>query len=298
MRTILITIALAGVISTGDAHAQKVTVGIYAPTVEFGAATARLAYVKALAAAIAQNTGLEVEGQSYANLAALRADKVDFAIIDGPCFASAPAGKLLATAIIGGATSRSWALFSGAGADMKSLRGTKLSFIASGCNDAAFVDNAMFDSDVDPNFFGARVGKADLTAAVAEVASYKNAQAVVAPVGAAKGLTKIFDTGSVPNAAFVDLSGKLPAATVEKVAAAVIGYGGGGAIAAWSKGSGDLYTGFGRRLGRNVKVPILANPEPVRMDSRDVLVDPPTLKDAATIGVRQHFVRSANARMD
>jgi hypothetical protein len=301
MRTIIgaaLVVALAG----GSAEAQpapaKITVGIFAPTVEFGTATARLAYVQALAAAIAGITKLEVEGQSYANLTALRAANVDFAIIDGPCYAAAPAGKLLASAVIGGATTRAWALFSGAGADMKSLRGTKLAFIQSGCNDAGFVDNAMFDSDVDPNFFGARLGKADLTAAVAEVASYKNAQAVVAPASASKGLTKIFDTGSVPNPAFVDLSGKVPAATVEKVAAAVIGYGGGGAIAAWSRPSREIYTALAGRLGRNPKLPILVSPEPVRMDSRDVLVDPPTLREAASINIRHHFVRSPGARMD
>ncbi|MCW5808325.1 MAG: hypothetical protein KIT31_38605 [Deltaproteobacteria bacterium] len=301
MRTTTISIITLAILLGGSVQAQptpsKITVGIYAPTVEFGTATARLAYVQALAAAIAGNTKLEVEGQSYANLAALRSANVDFAIIDGPCYAAAPAGKLLASAVIGGATTRAWALFSGAGADMKSLRGSKLAFIQSGCNDAGFVDNAMFDSDVDPNFFGARLGKADLTAAVAEVASYKNAQAVVAPTSASKGLTKIFDTGSVPNPAFVDLSGKLAAPMVEKVAAAVIAYGGGGAIAAWSRPAREIYTALAGRLGRNPKLPILVAPEPVRMDSRDVLVDPPTLKDAASVSIRHHFVRSAE-RMD
>jgi len=108
MRSIHILTAI--LVSTSVAAAQpaptKITVGIYAPTVEFGAATARLAYVKALAAAIAQNTGLEVEGQSYVSLAAMKAGGADFAIIDGPCYAAAMSGKLLASAVIGGATTR------------------------------------------------------------------------------------------------------------------------------------------------------------------------------------------------
>jgi hypothetical protein len=54
----------------------------------------------------------------------------------------------------------------------------------------------MLDSEVDPAFFAGRVGKPDITAAVAEVASYKGAAAVFAPVGSQKGLTKLFDTGS------------------------------------------------------------------------------------------------------
>jgi hypothetical protein len=181
---------------------------------------------------------------------------------------------------------------------MIALKGKKLAFVQTGCNDAGFVDNAMFDSEVDPSFFGARVGKADLTAAVAEVASYKTANAVFAPVGAAKGLTKVFDTGSVPNPAFVDMGTKLPAATIEKAAAAVIGYGGGGAIAGWAKPQRDLYTGFAARLGRIVKTGILAAPEPVRIDAKDVLIEPPTLRDAAVVDVRHHFVRAPNERLE
>src|SRR4029078_8571869 len=100
------------------------------------------------------------------------------------------------------------------------------SFISAAATDAGLLDNAMLESEVDPAFFGARSGKPDLTAAIAEVASYKAAQAVFAPAGAAKGLTKVCETGAVPTPAFVDVGGKLPASIVERVAQAVVGYGG------------------------------------------------------------------------
>ena len=172
------------------AHAQsapaKITVGIYTPTVEFGTAQARLAYVQGLAKAIEQNTGIKTEAQSYASIAALEKDKVDFAIVDGPCYASHLSWNLLADANIGGSTSRPWALYSATGATMQDLKGKKLVYVQSGCNDAGFIDNAMLESEVDPAFFGARSGKPDLTAAIAEVASYKAAQAVFAPVAPAR----------------------------------------------------------------------------------------------------------------
>jgi hypothetical protein len=287
-------------LASGVAHAQpsKITIGIYAPSVEFGAATARLAYVKALGNAIAQNTGLVVEAQSYATLAALKKDNVDFAIIDGPCYATNLGWRLLASANIGGGTQRAWALYAGSGGDMLALRGKKLAYIASGCNDAGFVDNAMFDSEVDATFFGARIGKPDLTGAVAEVVSTRTADAVFAPAGAAKGLTKVIDTGPVPNPAFVDLGSKLPAGTVDKVAAAVIGYGGGGAISGWARPSRDIYTAFAGRMNRVVKNGVLATPDPVRIDAKDVLQEPPTLRDTAVIDVRHHFVRPPNDRLD
>jgi len=299
--TIGLATALVAGVTVGRAEAQpaeKITIGIYAPTVEFGAAQARLAYVQGLAKAIEQNTGIKTEAQSYANVGALKKDAVDFAIVDGMCYATNLGWKLLATANIGGGPTRPWALFSSAGDSMQALKGKKLAFIATGCNDAGFVDNAMLESEVDAAFFGARSGKTDLTAAIAEVASYKAAQAVFAPAGSVKGLTKVFDTGAVPNPAFVAVAGKLPAATVDKVAAAVIGYGGSGAISGWSKASRELYTALAGRMGKVAKVAVLATPEPVRIDAKDALVEPATLKDTALVEVRHHFVRPSSGRME
>src|SRR5213075_419823 len=136
-------VALAGVAAAQPA--QKLTIGLYAPSVEFGAAQARLAYVQGLAKAIEQATGVRTEAQSYANVAALKKEAVDFAIIDGVCYATNLSWRLLATATIGGGTSRPWALYSSAGDTMQQLKGKKLAVIATGCNDAGFVDNAMLE---------------------------------------------------------------------------------------------------------------------------------------------------------
>jgi hypothetical protein len=288
--------------TAATAHAQsapaKITVGIYTPSVEFGTAQARLAYVQGLAKAIEQNTGIKTEAQSYASITALEKDKVDFAIVDGPCYATHLSWSLLADANIGGSTTRPWALYSATGATMQDLKGKKLVYVQSGCNDAGFVDNAMLESEVDPTFFSGRVGEKDLTGALATVESYKTAQAVFAPVGSAKSLTKVFETGAVPNPAFVEVSNSVPAATSAKVAAAVIGYGGGGAITGWTRPNREPYTALAGRLGKVQKFGILANPDPVRLDGKDVLIDPTTLREAATVPVRRHFVRPPDDRMD
>jgi hypothetical protein len=299
-RSLAILVVVAGIGATAAAQPapQKIRVGIYAPSVEFGTAQARLAYVQGLAKAIEQNTGIKTEAQSYASVAALKSDNVDYAIIDGPCYAVNLNWKLVANASIGGAVSRTWALYSSAGDTMQALKGKKLAFVATGCNDAGFVDNAMLESEVDAQFFGARNGEKDLTGAIAAVSSYKTAQAVFAPVGAVKGLAKLFDTGNVPNPAFVEVAGKLPAAIGDKVSAAVVGYGGSGAISGWTKPTREPFLSLSGRLGRVVKTGILANPEPVRLDAREVLVDPTTLKDAAFVAVRHHFVRPPGARME
>jgi hypothetical protein len=108
----------------------------------------------------------------------------------------------------------------------------------------------------------------------------------------------VFDTGQVPNPAFVDVGGKLPASIVERVAQAVVGYGGSGAIAGWTKPSREIYTALAGRLGKVNKAGVLANPEPVRFDARDALIEPATLKDTAVVDVRHHFVRPSGGRME
>lgn len=294
-------ILVAFLVLTGTAAAQapkKITIGIYVPTVEFGTAQARLAYVQALARAIEQATGIKTEAQSYANVAALKKDNVDYAIIDGPCYATNLGWKLLANANLGGGTTRTWALYSSAGDTMQALKGKKLAFVATGCGDANFIDNAMFESEVDVGFFGSRVGEKDLTGALASVTSYKTAHAVFAPVGAAKGLTKLFDTGGVPNPAFVEISGKQATAVSEKVAAAVVGYGGAGAIGGWVKPSREPFQSLAARLAPVRKTGLFADPEPVRLDAGDMLVEPTTLKDPAFVAVRHHFVRPPGSRME
>jgi len=51
-------------------------------------------------------------------------------------------------------------------------------------------------------------------------------------------------------------------------------------------------------MGKLTKAAVPANPEPVRIDARDALIDPPTLKDTALVDVRHHFVRPSGGRME
>ncbi len=299
MRTMVVAL-VASLAAPAAVHAQParaITVGIYAPSVEFGSASARLAYVQGLAKAIERATGVEVAAQSYANYAALEQDAVDFAVIEAQCHAVHARGRVLATAAIGGAGTRPWALYA-SGPDMQSLRGKKLAYVQTGCNDAGFIDHAMLDSEVDSAFFGQRVGKAELASAVAEVASYRTAQAVFAPTTAGKGLTKLFDTGAVPNPAFVAVSSRVSSGVVDQVASAVLAYTGAGAISGWVKPSRDAYSGLARRMKKTPKPAIFAAPGTVRIDASDVLVDPPSLQDPAFVDLHHLFVRPADRRMN
>lgn len=272
-----------------EENPEAMTIAIYTPTVEFPNSAARLAYVQGLAKAVAANTGVKVEGLAFTSLASLKKANPDFAILDAQCYATSLRYRLLATGSIGGRPSRPWALFSSVGPTMQALQGKKLAFVQMGCRDKEFMENAMLDSEGGLSFFSGQVGKPDLGGAVAEVVSYKGAEAVFAPVGQQKGLTKVFDTGSVPGPAFVQVNGKLSAGVVDKVARAVIGYGGGGAISGWSDGGRQAYEALDDRFKRRVKRGLFTAPSPMRVDAKDTLIEPTTLDEVALTDVKQHF---------
>lgn len=285
-RILLVLLVLTGV---AGAQPSKLEVGIYAPSVEFGTAQARLAYVQGLAKAIEQATGINTVAQSYASIGALKKGNPDFAIVEGVCFATNMGWQLLANAEIGGSTSRPWALFSNGIQNMQGLRGKKLAYMATGCNDAGFIDNSMLDSEVTSGFFGSRAAERDVAGAVAAVQSYKTAHAVFAPTSVAKGLTKVFDTGSVPNPAFVQLNRNLPSATSGKVASAVLSYGGSGAISGWNRPASEPYQALRSSLSPKRKTPTFATPEPARISHQGVVNDPASIRDPQDVAVRHHW---------
>ncbi len=294
MRTVLVAITAAVAAALGAPAAARaqtqpaaLNIGMYAPTASFADSGARLAYVQGLAKAIQQKTGIPTTGKAYVRLADLLAAKPDFAIIDGLCIAAKSPGQVLATASIGGDTAQAWGLFSrGTEQVPAALKGKKLAYVKTECRDADFLDNAMLDSEAkSKTLFAALVDKPDVTGAVLAVKDYKAADAVFAPVNQAKGLNKVYESGSVPNPGFVVVGKGMAAATLQQVKEAVLGYGAGGGIDGW-KGAAS-YGGLSNDLGAKVKRPVFAPPEVVRMEDQDVLVLPNS--EFATATVKQHF---------
>ena len=283
--------AATRVAQAGSSGPAKLTVAIYTPTIQFANSAARLSYVQGMAKAIAANTGIRVEGLSFTTLSKLIAAKPDFAIIDAQCYANNMNWRLLANARVNGRTSRSWALYSRLGSQLADLRSKKLAFVKTGCGDTRFIENAMLESELDSGFFSDLVGKSNLSGAVAEVATYRGAHAVFAPSGSQKGLTKVFDSGAVPTPAFVQLDVKLSEAIAKKVKDAVVGYGASSAIDGWSADNDRAYRALRTRMGKRVKRGLFADPEPVRIDPKEVLVEPKTLDSIAMPELEQNFER-------
>src|SRR5262249_37085610 len=134
--------------------------------------------------------------------------------------------------------------------------------------------------------FGALVDKPDVTGAVLTVRDYKAANAVFAPAPTARGLTKTYDAGPVPNAGFVAMH-PFPGPLLDGVRDAVVGYGSGGGIDGGRAAAQASYQALGGRMGARVKRPVFAAPDVVHLDDQDVLVVPASKYEQAT--VKQHF---------
>lgn len=284
-KIIVLLVALA---AAGSAAAdEQLTVAMYAPAAAFADSSARVAYIQGLAKAIQQKTGQATTGKIFVRLGDLLAAKPDFAIIDGQCLAAHAPGPILASAVGGGDTQQGWGLYTRGGETLATLKGKKLVTVKTGCRDTDFLDNAMLESEVKTaSYFGSLVEKPDVAGAVATVRDYKAADAVFAPAGQARGLTKVYDAGTVPNAGFVALK-TFPAATQDAVRDAVLAYGGGGGIDGWRAAAQASYAGLGARMGARSRRPVFAVPDVVRLDDQDLLVLPASRYEQAT--VKQHF---------
>jgi hypothetical protein len=270
----------------------QLTVALYAPSAAFRDSAARSAYVQGLAKAIQNKTGVPTTGKAYVRYSDLKSAKPDFAIIEGQCLAVGAPGPVLATAQIGASTSQSWALFS-RGDNFMGLRGKKLAFMDTGCRDSDFLDNAMLDSEAKTKaHFAAMISKPDAYGAVETVRSYKQADAVFAPVTQGAGLTKIFETGQVPNPGFVQMNKNVSAGVASNVQAAVLAYGADQAIQGWKAAAS--YAGLSGQMSARIKKPVFAVPVPVRIDDQDVVVIPQSKYEQATI--RQHFWQPSEKR--
>jgi hypothetical protein len=288
MRTSLVILVVLGALPAAAQQApEQLTVAMYAPAAAFSDSSARLAYMQGLAKAVQQRTGVPTSGKIYVRLGDLLAAKPDFAVIDGQCLAAHSPGQLLASALVGGETAQPWALYTRGGESLATLRGKKLVYVKTGCRDSDFLDNAMLDGEVKTGaFFGALIDKPDVTGAVLAVRDYKAADAVFAPASSAKGLTKAYDAGSVPNPGFVALK-PFPAALLDGVRDAVLSYGGGGGIDGWRAAVPASYQALGGRMGARAKRPVFAAPDVVRLDDQDVIVVPQSKYEQAS--VKHHF---------
>jgi ABC-type amino acid transport substrate-binding protein len=279
----MVVAALMLLAPSARAEDAGITIAIYAPNAPFESAADRFAFINRLAQQVTSAAGVKAQGKAFARAGdlemAIKNKQVEFAVVDGVYLAERNVPfAVLATATSGGDTAPRWALFANGATSVQDLQGKKLSMTASGPRDAAFVENALLDGELQiGKFFAARSSAPDISSAVAAVA-LKKADAVFAPESQGKGLKKLFDAGKIPNAAFCEVGTSLSADVVAKVKQAVISHGAAGpGLDGWKSAGSDAYKSLAGRMGARGRRPVMVEPEAVRLEDQDVLV-PPTLE--------------------
>jgi ABC-type amino acid transport substrate-binding protein len=224
--------------------------------------------------------GVPAEGKAFARSsdleAAIRGHKVEFAVIDGVYLAERGVPyTVLATATSNGEVAPKWGLFAANATSVKDLQGRKLALAYSGPRDTAFIENALFEGELQVNhFFGGRSTAPDIASAVTAV-TLKRADAVFAPERAGKSLKKIFDAGRIPNAAFCQVASGISSEVVAKVRSAVLQHGAEGpGLDGWRAASADAYRSLSARMSARVRRPVMVEPDMVRLENQNVLVAP------------------------
>ncbi len=280
------------------ARAAELTVALYAPSMTFESSTARLEYVQNVAREVAAATGAPAIGRAFVRYDDLRKARPDVAIIDGLCLAERREGTLIAVAQVGGETAQRWALLARpelAPEGIGSLSRKRLAFVSTGCRDRDFLANALFEGEVALDGFAGLVGRPDLAGAIAAVRDYKTADAVFAPVAAASGLVRVFESRAVPTAGCVVRD----AALAKAVRVALSRAGVGGAIDGWRPASEGPYEALAARLLPHPKTPLFAAPARFRLALSEALVAPPlALEPLDAARLFQRPPATARARAD
>ena len=273
----------AATMAATDARAadKPITIAIYAPNAPFQSGADRFTFVNRLAQQVSSVVGVPATGKAFARAAdlelAIKNKQVDFAVVDGVYLAERGVPyAVLATATSDGDTAPRWGLFSKTATKVDELQGKKLSIATSGSRDSDFASNALFDGELQVGKFFAGQSKApDIASAVAAV-SLQKADAVFAPESMGKSLKKVFDVRDrVPNPAFCEVASGMSPDLVNKVKAAVLSHGAGGALDGWKPSSAEPYRALQGRMAPRVRRPVMVEPEPVRLEEQDVLVPPP-----------------------
>jgi hypothetical protein len=267
---------------------KPITIAIYAPNAPFESGADRFAFVNRLAQQVTSAAGVPAQGKAFARAAdlemAIKNKQVEFAVVDGVYLAERGVPyTVLATATAGGDLAPRWALFAAAAGNVQELQGKKLALASSGPRDAAFIENALLDGELQiAKFFSARSTAPDISSAVAAV-TLKKADAVFAPESQGKGLKKIFDAGRIPNPAFCDLGAGLSPEVVAKVKSAVLGHGAAGpGLDGWKAAAADPYRSLAARMTPRARRPVMVEPEAMHLEDQDVLAAPaldPALPD-------------------
>ena len=246
------------------AHAENVTVGVFAPTAPFPTTGARVELASRLGEHLGKALGGTGTGRVYARAgdfaAAVKRGDVTVALVDATYLASAGGYSVIATSVRGGETAQAWQLVARGGPKIGELKGKRVLMPAIGGRETEFVVNVLLGGEVAKDYFGKVEVAADTASALSALGLGK-ADAAVVPAGIdlPGGVATVLVLPAIANPMLVAY-GTVSAAQKQTLATAAASFKGDATVAAFRAGDGDGARAIARRFAVPVKRGPLAVP--------------------------------------
>jgi hypothetical protein len=250
---ILVTLALAlGLLFSGSAHANPVTVGLFAPTAPFPSTSARVDLATRLAEHIGKALGAGGTGKVFARgtdfAAAVKKGEITVALVDA-AYLAATGGTytVVAAAVRDGETSHGWQLVARNTDKLAGLKGKRVLVPGIGGRETDFVLNVLLGGEVARDFFAKIEPAPDTVSALAALGLGK-ADAAVVPSGVTlpAGASVVLKLPALSGPVLVVYGGN--AAERDKIASAASGFKGDATVTGLKAADGDAVRDVARRF--------------------------------------------------
>jgi len=259
----LVVLALLALSSM--AHAQNVTVGLFAPTAPFPSTPARVDLASKLGDHIGKALGGSGSGKVFARgadfAAAVKKGEVTIALVDAAYLAVAGGNyTVVAAAVRGGESTHGWQLVArGTDARLASLKGKRVLVPGIGGRESDFVQNVMFGGEIAKDFFGKVEAAPDTVSALAALGLGK-ADAAIVPTGVTlpQGAAVVLQLPALSGPVLVVYGGA--AANKQAIADAALSFKGDATVASMKAADAEAVRSVARRFVVPVKRGPLAVP--------------------------------------
>ena len=252
------------VVLAATAHAEPVTLGLFAPSSPFPSTAARVELASKLGDSLGKATGAAGTGKVYARAAdfasAVRKGDINVALVDAAYLATAGGSyTVIAAAVRGGETMHGWQLVA-RGGKVADLKGKRVLVPNIGGRETDFVINVLFVGEIAHDYFGKLDTAPDTTSALAALGLGK-ADAALVPTGVElpAGMTTVLTLAPVSGPILVAY-GSVSADRRAALITAATAFHGDATVGGFRAGDVEAVRSIGRRFTVAVKRGPLAVP--------------------------------------
>jgi hypothetical protein len=246
-------LAIAIVLMSSVAHADTVTVGLFAPTAPFPSTSARVELATKLGEHVGKALGQTGSGKVFARgsdfAAAVRKGEVAVAVVDAAYLAVAGGNyTVIAAAVRGGDTTSSWQLVARGTDKLGGLKGKRVLVPGVGGREPELVLNVLFGGEVPKDYFAKIETAPDTVSALAALGLGK-ADAAIVPAGVElpSGASLVLELPRLSGPVLVTY-GSITAGQRQALAAAITSFKGDATVASFKTADSDAVKQIARRF--------------------------------------------------